>query len=196
MQRHRTAEELEAGLEAIRQSPKETGVLELISRRPRTEEREVLQEAEISLTEGLVGDNWKTRGSSRTTDGSAHPDLQVTLMNSRVIALLAEAREHWAMAGDQLFVDLDLSTKNLPPGTQLEIGGAVIEITDYPHTGCKKFVARFGPDATKFVNSPMGRELQLRGVNAKVIRAGKVRVGDVVRKRSFFSGSVEGQREP
>src|SRR5215469_8806977 len=186
MLRHRTADELEAGVEQILRSPKDTGVLALISRRPRVEEREVLQEAEISLTEGLVGDNWKTRGSSRTPDGSAHPDLQLTVMNARVIALIADA-PHWPLAGDQLFVDLDLSGKNLPPGTQLELGEAVIEITSYPHAGCRKFAARFGPDALNFVNSALGKELQLRGVNAKVVRPGKIRVGDVVRKRAASS---------
>jgi hypothetical protein len=184
MVKYRTAEELEGGLEEIRQSPLDNGVLALISRRPRTEEREILQEAEISLVDGLVGDNWKARGSTRTPDGAAHPELQLTLMNSRVIALLAQERERWALAGDQLFIDFDLSTKNLPPGTQLEIGDAIIEITPYPHTGCKKFMARFGADATNFVNSPVGRELHLRGVNAKVVRPGKVRVGDRVRKHS------------
>jgi hypothetical protein len=169
MLRHRTAQELDAGVEEIRRSPKDSGILALISRRPRVEEREALQEAEISLTEGLVGDNWKTRGRSRTPDGCAHPDLQLTVMKSPVIALLADA-PHWALAGDQLFVDLDLSGKNLPPGTQLELGEAVIEITPYPHAGCRKFAARFGPHALEFVNSPLGKELQLRGVNAKVIR--------------------------
>jgi hypothetical protein len=184
MLRHRTETELEAGLNHIRCSPKDSGVLVLISRRPRVEEREVLEEAEISLTEGLVGDNWKTRGSSRTSDGSAHPDLQLTLMNSRMIGLLADERQHWALAGDQLFIDLDLSAHNLPPGTQLEIGTAIIEITAYPHAGCKKFGARFGPEALKFVNSPLGKELQLRGLNAKVVHPGKVRVRDVVRKHA------------
>jgi len=184
--RHRTAQELEAGLDEIRRSPKDSGVLALISRRPRAEEREVLQEAEISVAEGLVGDNWQTRGSSRTPDGSAHPDLQLTVMNARVIALIADA-SHWALAGDQLFVDLDLSGKNLPPGTQLEVGAAIIEVTPYPHAGCRKFAARFGPDALKFVNSPSGKELQLRGVNAKVVRPGKIRAGDVVRKRPASS---------
>src|SRR5690242_13813226 len=190
MLRHRTDAELEAGLEQIRSSPKDSGVLNLIARRPRVEERELLQEAEISLTEGLVGDNWKTRGSSRTPDGTAHPDLQLTLMNSRMIALLASEHQHWALAGDQLFIDLDLSAKNLPPGTQLEIGTAIIEITAYPHAGCRKFGARFGPEALKFVNSALGKELQLRGVNAKVVRPGKVRVGDAVRK------SASAPREP
>lgn len=179
---HLTMAELEAGLDRIRDSPKQAGVLELIVRRPAVEEREVLEEGELDLVEGLVGDNWKTRGSSRTPDGSSHPDMQLNIMNSRVIALLAQSRERWKLAGDQLFLDLDLSAANLPPGTRLALGSAVIEVTNQPHTGCKKFVQRFGAEAMRFVNSPLGRELHLRGINARVARPGVIRVGDVARK--------------
>jgi len=175
-------EELEAGLDEIRQSPKDEGRLELIVRRPQTDEREVLEEGELDLVEGLVGDNWRTRGSSRTADGSSHPDMQLNIMNSRVIALVAQARDRWQLAGDQLFIDMDLSAANLPPGTQLALGSAVIEVTDQPHTGCGKFVARFGPDAMKFVNSPVGNQFHLRGINAKVVQPGVIRVGDVAKK--------------
>lgn len=177
-----TLAELEAGLDAIRQSPKEAGVLELIVRRPKSGEREVLPEGTLDLAEGLVGDNWRSRGSSTTRDGSANPDFQITLMNSRVIALVAQAKDRWRLAGDQLFIDLDLSAENLPPGTQLAIGSAVLEMTPPPHTGCKKFKARFGEDALRFVNSPLGRQLQLRGVNATVIGPGVIRIGDRVKK--------------
>jgi MOSC domain len=180
--KHLTTEELEAGLERIRQSPKDNGVLELIVRRPRTDEREVLDESELNLLEGLTGDSWKTRGSSRTSDGSAHPDMQLTLMNARVIALLAQAKERWPLAGDQLYLDLDLSADNLPAGTRLALGSAVIKVSAVPHTGCQKFEARFGRDALRFVNSSMGRQLHLRGVNAKVVQPGVIRVGDLVRK--------------
>src|SRR5262249_37746888 len=145
--KHLTREELEAGLVLIRQAPRKSGVLELIVRRPRVGEREILSEAQLGLREGLVGDNWGTRGSSRTTDGSSHPDMQLNVMNARAIALLAQDRERWPLAGDQLFVDLDLSGDNLPPGTRLALGSAIIEVTDQPHTGCKKFVARFGLEA-------------------------------------------------
>jgi hypothetical protein len=180
--KHLTREELEAGLAEIRQSPKDEGVLEMIVRRPRTGEREVLAEGELDLTEGLVGDNWRTRGSSLTADGSAHPEMQLNIMNARVIALVAQDKGRWHLAGDQLFIDIDLSTENLPPGTQLAVGSAVIEVTAQPHTGCQKFVERFGAEAMKFVNSPVGRQLHLRGINAKVVQAGLVRVGDIVRK--------------
>jgi len=180
--KHLTMEELEAGLDEIRQSPKDEGRLELIVRRPQTDEREVLEEGELDRVEGLVGDNWKTRGSSRTADGSSHPDMQLNIMNSRVIALVAQARDRWQLAGDQLFIDMDLSAANLPPGTQLALGSAVIEVTDQPHTGCGKFVARFGPDAMKFVNSPVGNQFHLRGINAKVVQPGVIRVGDVAKK--------------
>jgi hypothetical protein len=174
--------ELEAGLENVRRSPRDEGVLELIVRRPRGGERELLPEGELDLVAGLVGDNWKTRGSPRTADGLAHPDMQLTVINCRAIALVAPERGHWPLAGDQLFLDLDLSGDNLPPGTRLALGTAVIEVTAQPHTGCKKFVARFGLDAMKFVNSPVGRQLNLRGINTKVVRPGVVRVGDVARK--------------
>ena len=180
--RHLTMEELEAGLDEIRQSPKDEGVLALIVRRPQIDGREVLEEGELDLAEGLVGDNWRTRGSSRTPARSPHPDTQLNIMNSRVIALVAQDRDRWQLAGDQLFVDLDLSAENLPPGTRLALGSAVIEVTDQPHTGCKKFVARFGLDAMTFVNSPLGKQLNLRGINAKVAQPGVIRVGDVAKK--------------
>ena len=141
-----------------------------------------MEVGELDLVAGLVGDNWRTRGSSRTTDGSAHPDMQLNIMNSRVIALVAQEKDRWPLAGDQLFIDLDLSVDNVPPGTQLALGSAVLEVTDQPHTGCKKFVARFGPDALKFISSPVGKQLQLRGINVKVIHPGVIRVGDVAKK--------------
>ena len=180
--KHLTTAELEAGLEEIRRSPRDGGPLELIVRRPRAGEREVLAEGELHPSEGLVGDSWKERGSSRTADGSAHPEMQLNVMNARAIALLAQGRERWPLAGDQLYLDLDLSGENLPPGTRLALGEAVIEVTAQPHTGCKKFVARFGLEAMKFINSEVGRALNLRGINARVVRPGVIRVGDVARK--------------
>ena len=180
--KHMTMAELEAGLDTIRQSPKDEGVIALIVRRPKVEAREVLEEGELDLVEGLVGDTWKVRGSSRTPDGAAHPDMQLNVMNARVIALLAREKDRWPLAGDQLFIDMDVSSGNLPPGTRLAMGSAVIEVTDQPHTGCKKFEARFGLDALKLVNSPLGRQLQLRGLNAKVTQPGLIRVGDFVKK--------------
>jgi hypothetical protein len=180
--KHLTMEELEAGLDEIRRSPKDVGVLELIVRRPSVDEREVLAAGELDFREGLVGDSWKMRSSSRTLDGSPNPLMQLNIMNSRVIALLAQAQERWPLAGDQLYLDMDLSEENLPAGTQLSLGSAVIEVTAEPHTGCQKFVARFGLEAMKFVNSHVGRQLHLRGINARVIQPGTIRVRDVVKK--------------
>ena len=177
-----TFEELQAGLEDIKQSPKAEGTVQLIVRRPDTGEREVVVEGQLDLAEGLVGDNWGTRGSGRSADGTSHPDMQLTLMNTRVINLITQDKERWQLAGDQFFVDLDLSEENLPPGTRIAFGTAVIEATDQPHTGCKKFVARFGVDALKFLNTPEGKALQLRGINCKVVEPGVICVGDVARK--------------
>jgi len=180
-----TSEELEAGLDGIRQSPKDKGVLKLIVRRPKAGEREVLEEGELNPAEGLVGDNWSERGSSRTPDGAANPGTQLTIINSRVIALVAQDKNRWQPAGDQLFIDMDLSAENLPPGTRLELGSAVIEVTGEPHTGCKKIMAFFGLDAMKFINSSIDKQLKPRGINARVICAGAIRVGNAAKKILF-----------
>ena len=179
---HQSTAQLEAQMEYIQASPKDRGILKLIACRPADNERKILSEGQLDLELGLVGDNWSTRGSSRTEDKSAHPEMQLNLMNARVIECIAQDESRWALAGDQLYVDLDLSEDNLPAGTQLSIGDAIIEITPVPHNGCKKFTERFGIDAVKFVNSPIGKKLHLRGVNAKVIKAGTIREGDMVEK--------------
>jgi MOSC domain-containing protein YiiM len=179
---HLTEAELEAGLPRILESPKERGSLELIVRRPRADERETLAEARLDLQTGLAGDNWIDRRSSRTEDGTPHPDTQLTLMSARVVALVARTKDRWPLAGDQLYVDLDLSAANLPPGTRLQIGAAVVEVTAQPHTGCAKFAARFGHDALRFVNGPAWKALRMRGIYAKVIEAGTIRPGDAVTK--------------
>jgi MOSC domain-containing protein YiiM len=165
---------LEAGLDEIRRSPADDGKVELIVRRPADNEREVLAEAHLDTAGGLVGDVW------RSEDGD--PVRQVTVMNARAIALLAGALDQWALAGDQLYVDMDLSGANLPPGSRFAVGSAVLEVSAQPHRGCKKFAARFGLDALRFVNSPAGYGLNLRGINTRVVGAGVVRPGDVVRK--------------
>ncbi len=179
---HLTTKQIEKGLDFVLKSPKDNGEIKLIVCRPKVEEREVLVQGELDLELGLVGDCWKTRGSSRTTDGFGHPEMQLNLMNSRMIDLIARDKERWKLAGDQFFVDFDLSEENIPPGTRLSIGTAVIERTEIPHLGCKKFINRFGIDAMKFVNSDIGKLLNLRGVNAKVIRPGIVKTKDVIKK--------------
>ena len=170
--------ELESGLENILASPADNGVLKMIVRRPETDQREILSDGVLDEIEGLVGDNWIMRGSGKTADGSAHPDMQLNLMNSRVIDLVSGDSERWSLSGDQLFVDMSLTPSNLPPGTRLCIGEAEIEITAEPHLGCDKFIARFGRDAMIFVNDDRGRSYNLRGVNARVVRSGKISTGD------------------
>ena len=186
---HLSMTELEAGMEHIQQSPKDSGLVRMIVRRPRDDEREVVESAELDLAEGMVGDNWKRRGSKHMPDGSANPDAQITVMNARTIELVAQEPERWCLAGDQLYIDMDLSDENLPAGTRLAIGSAVIEVTAQPHTGCRKFSDRFGVDAMKFVNSPEGKRLRLRGINTRVVQGGFLRAGDVVKK---LNGTISG----
>jgi hypothetical protein len=176
--RHLTMEELEGGLPEIMRAPRDGGVLEMIVRRPSVGEREVQLEAHLDVERGLLGDNWAVRNSPR----SPEPAAQLTLMNARVTALVAQDRDRWPLAGDQLYVDLDISEANLPAGTRLGIGTAVVEVSALPHTGCAKFVARFGQDAMTFVNAPGRRELRLRGMNTRIVRSGVIRAGDTINR--------------
>lgn len=182
LERHLSTTELVAGLAEVRQAPAHEGPLLMIVIRPDRELRQLPDRAELSPEAGLVGDRWLKHVTRKLPDGRNNPDTQLTLLNARTAALIAGPQERWPLAGDNLVVDLDLSMTNLPAGRRLQIGNAVIEITEEPHTGCSKFSRRFGPDALKFVNSPEGRALRLRGVNAMVVQAGGVRLGDLIRK--------------
>jgi len=180
--RYLNSDELEQGLDYILQSPKDEGTVELIVRRPGVDQREVLAAGRLDTEQGLVGDNWLARGSRHMPDSKADPDMQINIMNARVVALVADDPDRRDLAGDQLYVDMDLSPGNLPPGTQLEFGEAIVEVTEPPHTGCKKFAARFGNDAVLFVNAGLGKKLNFRGICAKVVRSGNIKAGDVARK--------------
>jgi hypothetical protein len=179
---HLSRARLMAGLGHIRESPPDRGALVLVVRRPAPGARELLAEAMLDEVTGLAGDNWLTRGSSRTPDGSAVAASQVTVMNARVAELVAGGTGRMPLAGDQLYVDLDLSVGNLPAGSLLAIGDAVLRVSAEPHLGCAKFVERFGEEAMRFVNSRLGRELRLRGMNTRVVRPGAIRLGDLATK--------------
>ena len=167
--------DLESRLDHIRAAPKDGGTLAMIVRRPSVGEREILETGELDTTVGLVGDSW---GRRERVD----PDAQLNIMNSRMAMLLAPDEVGIALAGDQLYLDIDLSDENLPAGSRLRIGEAVIEITPKPHTGCAKFASRFGAETTRFVNTGEGKRLHLRGVCAKVVEGGTIRRNDPVTK--------------
>lgn len=179
---HRTTAELDASLDHIRAAPADAGTIELIVSRPSKGERLVHDEAVLDVAVGLEGDTWKDRPSKRMPGGQPHPEMQLNIMSARAIAAISPDRERWPLAGDQLYLDLDISEANLPPGTRLALGSAVIEVTAEPHTGCAQFTQRFGLEAMRWVNSPEGRALRLRGMNAKVVQSGSIRRGDVARK--------------
>ncbi|HUP15565.1 MAG TPA: MOSC domain-containing protein [Acidimicrobiia bacterium] len=180
--RHFTISELEAGIDRVLDAPAESGVLSLIVRRPSEDEREVLEVGQLDLTEGLRGDSWRLQTAS--AEGVRDPYNQINVMSARAISLIAGEPERWQLAGDQLYLDFDISQDNLPAGSHLAIGETVIEVSAMPHTGCQKFSQRFGVDALRFVNSEAGRKLRLRGFNARVIVPGTIRTGDPVRRQA------------
>ena len=162
-------------------SPKSVGTLRMIVQRPKVNARNVVEAGTLALDQGLIGDNWLKKGSRWRRGGD--PKRQITVMNWRFAGLVAGAEDRIPLAGDQLYVDLDLSKGNLPPGTRIAIGrNAVIEVTKPSHLGCKKFVERFGLEAMEFANSEFGREHNLRGVNAMVVAGGEIMVGNLVTK--------------
>lgn len=182
MPRHLSKDELEAGLDHILASPKDGGTLEAIVVRPAKGERRDLKSCAISLAGGAEGDHWARGCWKSTEDGQPHPDVQICIMNARCIGLIAQERANWPPAGDNLFIDMDLTPGNAPPGTRLAIGNAVLEITDTPHNGCASFIEHYGRDACVFVNTGRGKELRLRGIYGRVVQDGTVSVGDRVRK--------------
>lgn len=188
---HLPRQRLEAALGRIRDSPRDGGRVVLVVCRPTVGVRELPGEAMLDQASGLAGDNWLERGSKTTPDGSADPERQVTVMNARVAELVAGGTDRMPLAGDQLYVDLDLSVDNLPAGSLLAVGQAVLQVSHAPHLGCAKFVERFGAEAMRFVNSRTGRRLRLRGMNARVVRPGLVRPGDLAAK--FHDGLATGQ---
>jgi hypothetical protein len=174
--------DFEPFLVGVRSAPADGGRVELLVRRPDREMRQLAGEVALDPALGVVGDNWSARPSSSTPDGAPDPETQVTIMSTRVLAAISPDRDRWPLAGDQVYVDADLSADNLPAGTHVALGSAILVISEKPHTGCAKFSARFGSDALRWINSPTGRELRMRGVNARIEQAGVVRVGDTLRK--------------
>jgi hypothetical protein len=178
-----TTADLQASLAHLRAAPADIGTLDLVVRRPDVGVREILEEGVLDETDGLLGDNWLGRATSRAIAEGRHLDAMITVMSARMVGLLGDTDGARALAGDQLYVDLDLSHDNLPAGSRLAIGeDTVLQVSAKPHAGCQKFRKRFGDDAVAFVNSDEGSRMRLRGLNARVVHGGVVRPGDVVRR--------------
>jgi MOSC domain-containing protein YiiM len=174
--KHLTLDELSLGLDHILASPQDGVRVEMLIVRPENDERVTPDSVELSAELGVHGDHWST-GEYRD-----EPDIQVAIMNSRVLDLVAGSRDRWPLAGDNIIIDLDLSQENLVPAQKLQAGSAILEITEIPHEGCKKFSTRFGADALRFVNLGRAKELRLRGIYARVVEPGTISVGDRLSK--------------
>lgn len=175
-----TTDQLAAGVDHVAASPRSAGRVEMIVRRPEVDQRQELAEGRLDPAVGLEGDSWRMRLGD--VEGAIPGDRQLTVMNARAAQLVAGSRDRWPLAGDQIYVDFDISIEHLPAGTRLAVGEAVVEVSEAPHTGCSKFASRFGADALRFVNVGPGRDLRMRGLNASVVQAGFVRLGDAVEK--------------
>jgi len=172
-----TTDEINSNLSFILSSPKDVGKIESIIVRRRKNERELRKEVFLSPEKGVEGDRWYD-----LSKGKPDPRRQLTIINSRLIKLLAQSVERMQLAGDNLIIDLDISDANLPVGQRLTIGKVMVEITDVPHTGCSRFAERYGNDAVEFINAPERSSLRLRGVYAKFLNSGLIHVGDIIKK--------------
>jgi len=170
--RHRSTTELETGLRALSQAPKDAGRLALLVRRDAEHCRETPARVHLSREDGMPGDAWG-RHATR------NPESQLAVMRRDVAELIANGQP-LTLFGDNLFVDLDISKANLPAGTRLRVGEAVVEVTPMSHDGCSKFHRRFGPDALHFVNAKPTRDQNLRGIYWRVIESGEVSVGSPI----------------
>ena len=179
---YQTTEQLEAGMAGVLDAPSAEGPVRLVVRRPGRGQREILAEGQLDTELGLVGDDWINRpGMNRDTPS---PYAQVTVMNARVAELISGDPDpaSWAQCGDQLYVDLDISEANMPPGTRIGVGAAVLEVQSEPHTGCVQFRSWWGGDALRHISTEQGQALRMRGVNTRVVQSGIVRPGDRARK--------------
>lgn len=176
-----TTEQITERVSKLTPAPTDSGMVATLIVRPDTNERKIVPSIHVIPGEGIVGDNYLARGDKRTPDGSAHPEGQICLMNASVLDVLADGDTNkWQLAGDQILVDFDLSTDNIPGGTRLSIGTATFEVSNKPHNGCAKFAERFGMDASRFVNSD--KVQRYRGINVMVVTEGDVSVGDTISK--------------
>ncbi len=179
---HPTLEQLELSLETIAASPSKQGTVELIISRPETGKRVVHTIGNFSKTGGLEGDNWANDCWKTLPDGKSDPIVQIAITNTRLLAAICPDKSRWPLAGDQIYTELNLSKTNLPVGTRLSAGTVILEITQEPHLGCSQYAEHFGKDSLKFTLTPRGRELNLRGIYAKVIKSGSINTGDRISK--------------
>jgi hypothetical protein len=179
---HLSLEELQSHLDSIKQSPQDDGILKAIVIRPVSNERVGMESSVVTPDGGVHGDRWAKQAWLNLPEEELEPKAQITVMNSRAAEVIARNRARWPLAGDNLYVDLDLSEDNLQAGQQLSIGSAVFEITPQPHNGCGKFEQRFGAEALKWVNSEEGKHHHLRGIYIKVVKAGVINVDDTITK--------------
>jgi hypothetical protein len=163
-------------------APKDGAAISMLCLRPERNKRRVVDEITLTRENGIPGERWKDQPWLRTEDGAPHPGIQVSILQQRVLDLVWRDRENTVHPGDTFIADMDLSEANLPVGQVLEIGEAVLKVSEVFNDGCVKWKARYGREAKDWITMPGHPELRLRGVLCSIERDGIIREGDILRK--------------
>lgn len=182
-----TTAELAAALPYVCAAPKTATTIDSLCFRPARNQREFPAELQLSRAEGIRGERWLTEPWLRLPDGSPDPNIQVSILPLRVLNLVWTDRENTPHPGDTIIADLDTSLTNLPPGSLLQAGTAILRVSDEFNEGCVKWKVRYGQAAKDWITAPGHPQLRLRGVLCAVEQDGFIRAGDALTKLDRFS---------